>query len=128
MTQIPRVLVCVTGLKSCEHLIHVGAEIAREDGAELSVVHVAKMGANFLGSASEAQALEYLFEISKSVQADMLLLRNDDVVNTLAAHARKIGATTVVIGGSVRKNGNHLNHALKNALPEMNVRIVLGED
>ena len=96
MTQIPHVLVCVTGQKSCEHLIHVGAEIAREDGAELSVVHVAKMGANFLGSASEAQALEYLFEISKSVQADMLLLRNDDVVNTLAAHARKIGATTVV--------------------------------
>ena len=55
MTRIPRVLVCVTGQKSCEHLIHVGAEIAREDGAELSVVHVAKMGANFLGSASEAQ-------------------------------------------------------------------------
>ena len=51
MTRIPRVLVCVTGQKSCEHLIHVGAEIAREDGAELSVVHVAKMGANFLGSA-----------------------------------------------------------------------------
>ena len=37
MTRIPRVLVCVTGQKSCEHLIHVGAEIAREDGAELSV-------------------------------------------------------------------------------------------
>ena len=33
MTRIPRVLVCVTGQKSCEHLIHVGAEIAREDGA-----------------------------------------------------------------------------------------------
>ena len=43
MTRIPRVLVCVTGQKSCEHLIHVGAEIAREDGAELSYSDAAQI-------------------------------------------------------------------------------------
>ena len=83
------VLVCVTGQKSCGRLIEEGARIAAETGAELSVVHVAKMRDNFLGSASEAEALEHLFNISKSYDADMMLLRNDDVINTLASHARK---------------------------------------
>ena len=98
MRKESRVLVCVTGQKSCARLIHDGAEIAAEEGASLSVVHVAKMGSNFLGSASEAEALEYLFAISKSHSADMMLLRNDDVVHTIAAHARRIGATIVVLG------------------------------
>ncbi|MGI5885608.1 MAG: universal stress protein [Candidatus Spyradocola sp.] len=121
-----RVLVCVTGQKSCERLIHAGADIAAQTGAELSVVHVAKLGSNFLGSASEGPALEYLFEISKNYNADMMLLRNDDVVNTIAAHARKIGAQTVVIGGSVQKRGNRLAHALTAALPDLDVRVLLG--
>ena len=126
MQEKGRVLVCVTGQRSCEHLIHAGADIAAQTGAALSVVHVAKMGSNFLGSASEAQALEYLFEISKTYDADMMLLRNDDVVATIAAHARKTGAQTVVIGGSVQKRGNRLSHALAAALPEVEVRVLLG--
>ena len=55
----PRVLVCVTGQKSCERLIEEGASIAQEHNIELSVVHVAKTGNNFLGSTSgitEAEA------------------------------------------------------------------------
>ena len=44
MRKESRVLVCVTGQKSCARLIHDGAEIAAEEGASLSVVHVAKMG------------------------------------------------------------------------------------
>ena len=91
MRKESRVLVCVTGQKSCARLIHDGAEIAAEEGASLSVVHVAKMGSNFLGSASEAEALEYLFAISKSHSADMMLLRNDDVVHTIAEDSVREG-------------------------------------
>lgn len=128
MENLPRVLVCVTGQKSCERLIEAGAHIAQEINAELSVVHVAKMGNNFLGSESEAEALEYLFKISKSYDADMMLLRNDDVVNTIAGHARKVDADIVVIGGSPTKGGNHLTRSLQNALPDLDIRTVISEE
>lgn len=126
MRKEPRVLVCVTGQKSCERLIHDGAEIAAEMGAELSVVHVAKMGTTFLGSASESQALEYLFEISKNHNADMMLLRNDDVVRTIAAHARKIGASLIVLGSGGQKGSGRLSRALQNALPDVEIRVRVG--
>ena len=122
------VLVCVTGQKSCGRLIEEGARIAAEMGAELSVVHVAKKRDNFLGSASEAEALEHLFNISKNYDADMLLLRNDDVINTLASHARKVWARVVVIGGRPTRGGNHLTRALQNALPDLDIRTVLSEE
>ena len=129
MRKEPRVLVCVTGQKSCERLIHDGAEIAAELGAELSVVHVAKMGSNFLGSPSESQALEYLFDISKSHHADMMLLRNDDVVHTIAAHARKIGATVIVLGSGMQSGGGgRISRALQNALPDVEIHVRVGID
>lgn len=128
MSKESRVLVCVTGQKSCERLIHTGADIAKEEKAALSVVHVAKIGSNFLGSVSEGQALEYLFDISKSHDADMMLLRNDDVVSTIAAHARKIEADIIVIGRGLKKGGNHLSFALQNVLPNIEVREVFGVD
>ena len=126
MPKEPRVLVCVTGQKSCARLIHDGAEIAAEEGAALSVVHVAKLGSNFLGSASEAEALEYLFSISKSHNADMMLLRNDDVVRTIASHARRIGATVVVLGSDSNARQNRLSRELQNALPDVEVRVRVG--
>ena len=128
MANPSRVLVCVTGQKSCGRLIEEGARIALDLDAELSVVHVAKMGNNFLGSVSEAEALEYLFNISKSYDADMMLLRNDDVVNTIAGHARKVGAGVVVIGGRPTKGGNHLTRSLQNALPDLDIRTVMSEE
>lgn len=128
MSNESHVLVCVTGQRSCERLIEEGARIALEAEAELSVVHVAKRGNRFLGSESEAEALEHLFRISKAYDADMMLLRNDDVVNTLAAHARRIGARVVVIGGRPIKGGNHLTRALQNALPDLDVRTVISEE
>ena len=126
MRKESRVLVCVTGQRSCARLIHDGAEIAAEEGASLSVVHVAKMGSNFLGSASEAEALEYLFAISKSHSADMMLLRNDDVVHTIAAHARRIGATIVVLGSDSNQRQNRLSRALQDALPNVEIRVRVG--
>lgn len=128
MANPSRVLVCVTGQKSCGRLIEEGARIALNLDAELSVVHVAKMGNNFLGSVSEAEALEYLFNISKSYDADMMLLRNDDVVNTIAGHARKVGACVVVIGSRPTKGGNHLTRSLQNALPDLDIRTVMSEE
>ncbi len=122
------VLVCVTGQKSCEALIHAGAVLAKERDAELSVVHVSKRGNTFLGGDSDAETLEYLFSISKTYDADMMLLRNDDVAGTLISHARKIGTTVLVVGSRGKANANALLRQLQNNLPDIEIKTVFTEE
>ena len=131
MLNEPRVLVCVTGQKSCERLIEEGASIALEHNIELSVVHVAKTGNNFLGSTSgvtEAEALEYLFGISKNYDADMALLRSDDVSPTIVSYARKMNAAVIVIGSRPTRGGNHLTRTLQNSMPDLDIRTIVTEE
>ncbi len=59
------VLVCVTGQRSCERLIVIGAQLAAQARQPLIVLHVARAGGNVLGSKNEAEALEYLRAISQ---------------------------------------------------------------
>ena len=128
MEQTPKILVCVTGQKSCEELIRHGAELAKEQGAELSVVHVSKRGNTFLGGDNDAQALEYLFDISKSYNADMMLLRNDDVAGTIASHAKKLGASVIVVGSRGKGSGNAVLHQLQNHLPNVEIKTVFTKE
>jgi len=122
------ILVCVTGQKSCEVLIRAGADLAKERNAELSVVHVSKRGNTFLGGDSDAETLEYLFSISKNYNADMMLLRNDDVAGTLISHARKIGTTVLVVGSRGKANANALLRQLQNNLPDIEIKTVFTEE
>ena len=85
-----KIMVCVTRQKTCERLIRMGEKIANHSKGELSVVHVAKMGTNFLDNPHEGEALEYLFQISKHAGADLSVLRSDNVVNTLVKFAKKM--------------------------------------
>lgn len=122
------VLVCVTGQKTCERLINEGDRIARELGAELSVVHVARQGAGLLGgNVDEAEALEYLFQISSEHGADMAVIRSDDVAPTLVNHARKVDASLMVLG-SPRKARRDFTRELKNHMPDMEFHIVYTEE
>ena len=122
------VLVCVTGQKTCERLIAEGDRLAKELGAELSVVHVARQGAGLLGgNVAEAEALEYLFRISTEHGADMAFIRSDEVVPTLVRHANRTHASMMVLGSS-RRGGRDITQELKNHLPEMEFQIVYTEE
>ena len=123
-----KILVCVTGQKSCEALIRSGAELAKERGGELSVVHVSKRGNPFMGGDNDAQTLEYLFEISKNYNADMMLLRNDDVAGTIASHARKLGASVLVVGARGKSGSNAVLRQIRNALPDVEIKTVFTEE
>ena len=122
------VLVCVTGQKTCERLICEGDRLAKELDAELSVVHVARQGAGLLGgNIAEAEALEYLFEKSTAHGAGMTVIRSNDVVPTLAAHARKVNALITVLG-STRSPGRDVTKKLREHMPEMEFKIVYTEE
>ncbi len=122
------VLVCVTGQKTCERLITEGDRLAKELGAELSVVHVARQGAGLLGGdVAEAEALEYLFRISTEHGADMAVIRSSEVVSTLVSHAQKTHASLMVLG-SPRKSRRDITQELRTHLPDMEFQIIYSEE
>ncbi len=92
------IMVCVTQQKNCERLIQRGAAIKDKLKGDLFVIHVAREGVNFLGNNKEAEALEYLFDISKSVGADLTVLRSNSIVNTLVDFIENKKIEHVILG------------------------------
>lgn len=92
------VMVCVTQQKTCERLIQKGANLQKKVMGELFVIHVAKDGFNFLGNQKESEALEYLFNISKGVGADLTVLRSENVVNTIIEFAQNKFIEHIILG------------------------------
>ena len=74
MEKSQNVLICVTRQRSCERLIRVGYERSKTSGGKPYVIHVAPLGENFLGNPKEGEALDYLFDISKQVVRDAVLV------------------------------------------------------
>lgn len=102
------IMICVTQQKTCERLIKAGVSLQEEQGGNIYVVHVAPEGWNILGNSKEGEALEYLFDISKKVGADMTVLRSSKVVSTILDFCKKNDIKSIVLGES-REASNENN-------------------
>lgn len=101
------VLVCVTQQKTCENLIRMGANLLSEDVSNsLFVIHVVNENDKLLYNLSDGDALEYLFEITKEVGADLIIRRSKDVIKTLVDFADEKEITHVVLGSSQEKDSS----------------------
>lgn len=123
-----RVLVCVTGQKNCERLIREGSAVAKDAGLELSVLHVAKPGASFLGSPVEGEAIEYLYGISSEYGADMTVLRAEDTVEAIVNFARKSEALVIIMGRAGKPGSRDFAREIALRIPETEVRTVYSEE
>lgn len=123
-----RVLVCVTRQKTCEKLIHEGVELAKKHDGEVSVVHVAENGADFLGIHKEAEAIEYLYGVCRAAHADMTVLRADHVLDTLVQFIRDEQVQVVVTGVSPGKSGVDFAQNLRLRLPGTQVYTVVTQE
>ncbi len=121
------ILVCVTGQRTCHRLIQEGDRLAHEFDAQLCVLHVAKPGGALLGgNTDEAQALEYLFEISREHGAEMTVVRSDDVIGAISEHARQVKALMLVLGAP-RKGAQDMVARIRAAIPELEFHVVVTE-
>ena len=118
------VLVCVTGQLSCERLIVAGARFAAASEGTLYVLHVARAGNRVLGYANEAEALEYLLGVSVSHGADMMVIKNDDVIGTIARQAREHGVGVLVAGRAADYKGWDMLDELKLRIPDVEFEIL----
>lgn len=121
------ILVCVTGQKTCERLIVEGARLAQKHEAELSVLHVAQNGTDFLGNPKESEAIEYLYQISAAHGADMALIKAQNVMETLSNYARRQQADMVVVG-SAGKGDQTFARKLAEKLPDVQIHVVSGSE
>jgi len=94
------IAVCVTQQKTCERLINVGVEIRKKAEGELYVLHVAPEGLNILGNSEEGEALEYLFEISKTADAQMIVLRSSRIIETIDKFCKDNEISKIILGES----------------------------
>lgn len=119
------ILVCVTQQKTCERLIRKAAAINSGMHRQLFVIHVAKNEWNFLDNAREGEALEYLFGISKSVGANLSVLKSDEIVETIAEFAKKNNIDCIILGEAPNDHSeNHFYKQLKQILPSIEVIVV----
>lgn len=123
---MPRnILVCVTQQKTCERLIRHAASLKKDLEGELYVIHVAKNEWKFLDNKKEGEALEYLFGISKSVGANLFVLKSDEIVETIANFAKENNIGYIVMGQSPDDHKeNNFYTKLKHLLNEVEIKVV----
>jgi K+-sensing histidine kinase KdpD len=115
------ILVCVTQQKTCESLIRHGASISYEGNeGSLYVIHVVNETDKFLYNLSDGDALEYLFQITKEVGADLIVKRSKDVVKTIVDFVNENQITHIVLGSSQSKDpSKNFVAKLKKKLPDL---------
>lgn len=123
-----RILACVTVQRSCERMIVEGAKLAKELSGELIVLHVAPTGQDMLGYRVEGDAMEFLYQLASEYDAEMVVLRAKDVVETIVQFAKKREITVVLTGAPNRKGGRNIALELTSQLPGMIFRTIYGDD
>lgn len=117
-------MVCVTQQRTCERLINKGSILKEKYGSNLYVIHVAKEGTDILGNKDEGNALEYLFDVSKGVGADLTVLKSKNVVDTIVDFAinKKIGH--IVLGESPKDKEDGIVTEIRRKLPYCSFYII----
>lgn len=92
------VLVCVTLQKGCERLIRAGKRFADAEKIPLHVLSVERADKTNLANPAEREALDYLYDLSRSAGAEMSVQRDNDVFGAIKRYAESIGAICVVVG------------------------------
>lgn len=126
-THLQNILVCVTQQKTCERLIRsaVNLKSKYKSKGDLFVLHVAKNDWNFLDNAKEGEALEYLFDISKSVGANLYVLKSDNIVKTISDFARENNVTDIIMGESPEDHKeNKFYHELSLILNDVQIHVI----
>jgi len=119
------ILVCVTQQKTCERLIRYAESLRKEFSGELFVIHVAKNEWNFLDNKKEGEALEYLFGISKSVGANLFVLKSDEIVKTIVDFSKENEISYIVMGQSSNNHKeNNFYSKLKRLLDNVEIKVL----
>ena len=92
-------MVCVTGRHTCERLLAAGAR-RRKPGQRLYCVHCVQLNETFLNNDYEPLAIEFLFSCASLYDAELTILRADNVIDALVEFAKTNQVSKIVLGQS----------------------------
>ncbi len=118
------VLVCVTPQSECERLIKAGAMLAKEKNEALEVLSVFHEKDGF---GPNPAVLEQLYSCAKDENAQMSVYFNDSPAIVAAVHAKKKGASDIVVGFP-KERSTHFVSALRSLLPDVTISMVDVDD
>ena len=116
-------MVCVTGQRSCERLIERGVGLRGID-QPFYIVHCVQTGRVFMNFVSDPDAIEFLFTCSSLVNAELAILREDNVTDALVNFAKTHNVDTIVLGASPKQDGRSFAANLSSRLTTVNFVIV----
>lgn len=121
-----KIMVCVTQQKLCDRLIHRAHNLKNHEDDELYVIHVVKENWRYFGQLKEADALEFLFEKSKTYGATLTMLKSKDIEGTLAQFAEKESIDVIVMGetNETSKQQNMINRLQNKTQKDVRFEIV----
>lgn len=111
-------MVCVTGQHSCERLLELGSRV-RRSGQRMYCVHCVQTGHNFLNNIYEPLAIEFLFTCSSLYDAELTILRANNVVDALVEFAQTNRVSKIVLGPSPVKGEGSFSAKLAARLPDV---------
>ncbi len=122
MKRYRSILVCVTKQKACERLIRKAAQMC---SGNLHVIHVSREGWSFFNKKNEGEALQYLFEISKSAGAELTVLKSDDTAGAIIRYAKDNSIECLVLGQSPsEKSRNNLKTSLMRRAGDVEIMVI----
>ena len=109
-------MVCVTGQHSCERLLSRGSR-TRLPGQRMYCVHCVQTGHNFLNNIYEPLAIEFLFSCASLYDAELTILRANNVVDALVEFAQTNRVSKIVLGPSPAGSEISFSQRLSARLP-----------
>jgi len=114
------VMVCVTQQKTCSKLIYKGNDLIDNDKDNLYIVHIINKKDKVLYGDNDGDALEYLFDLAKKMNAELIVQRSNNTEKQIINLAKKLNATDMVLGKSNNNKENSFHKRISKSLKNIN--------
>lgn len=92
------IMVCVTNQLNCAEMISYAGRLAKHENDSLVVLHICKEDANILGYSDDGEALQYLYDHTRAVGAEMQFIRSNKISQSIVDYAKAENVTKIIIG------------------------------
>ncbi|SHN59215.1 hypothetical protein [Desulfitobacterium chlororespirans] len=115
------ILVCVTDQKNCARLIKAGNTLAESLAVKMKILSVQPSSQM---QKLEETYLEYLFNVCKSLNAEMKVYWGDDVNRIAVDYIRHNGIRQLVVGEPEEMKPGNFVYEVHQAFPDLPILIV----
>src|SRR6056297_1887468 len=117
------VMVCVTQQKTCSKLIYKGNDLIDNDKDNLYIVHIINKKDKVLYGDNDGDALEYLFDLAKKMNAELIVQRSNNTKKSIIKLAKERGITHIILGKSNNESNEGFQKTIANKLKDINIII-----